>query len=63
MIERRKIVNERCGEAARRGRRRSDERREMFRPREGVKGGHKGGVMSGQFEDVENGDMYDVHHR
>ena len=25
-----------------------------------VKGGHKGGVMKGQYEGVEDGDMYDV---
>jgi hypothetical protein len=25
-----------------------------------VKGGHKGGTMKGQFEGVEDGDVYDV---
>ena len=25
-----------------------------------VKGGHKGGVMAGQYEGVEDGDMYDI---
>ena len=28
-----------------------------------VKGGHKGGVMKGQYEDVDDGDMYDVMER